>query len=96
MSQLQYTQTVQAEQEWTNEAGQTREEADTWFEAEKAEMLAEYEAIESAFGGGKLDKEYAEWLMEPGRHRICNGHDLVEAMENQDNADAFLRHKAQL
>ena len=94
MTQAQYQQTVAAQERYENDQGQTQEEYEAWFEAEKAEMFAQFQAIESAFDSGALDNEYAEWLMEPGRHRIGNGNDLVEAMENTTNQEQFIKWKA--
>jgi len=85
VSEIQYAQTVAAEQEWRDEAGMTEAERD----AEIAEQMAELEDSDS-----HTSREFAAWLMEPGRHRICNGHDLTEAMEDGDKQEEFLNWKA--
>lgn len=93
MTQIQHAQTVQAEQEY-NEAGQTEAEYEAWFNAERAEQFAAFEAIESAFDAGKLNDEFNEWLMEPGRYRIGNGDDLLRHSENTDIQIEFIKWKA--
>lgn len=85
MSEIQFAQTVAAEEEWRNDAGMTEAEHDAYM----AEQMAELDDSDS-----NTSREFAEWLMEPGRHRICNGHDLVEAMEDADKQQEFLDWKA--
>jgi hypothetical protein len=95
MTQQQHSETVAAEQEWRNEAGQTQAEYDAWFNAEKAEQFAAFEAIEAAFDSGVLEGEFNNWLMEPGRYRFGNGDDLLRHSENPDIQTAFIKWKAE-
>ena len=45
--------------------------------------------FDAAYEAGKLDDEYAEYLMAHSDHHIGNGHMLIAAMERGDLFDAF-------
>ena len=45
--------------------------------------------FDAAYDAGKLDAEYAEYIMEHSNHHIGNGHMLTAAMERGDLYDDF-------
>lgn len=49
-------------------------------------------ALEQAFEAGDLDGEYAEYIMQhsAGERLICNGDDLIRAMESGYCRDDFI------
>lgn len=53
------------------------------------------EQVEVAYDAGKLDAEYAEYIMEhaAGDRVICNGDTLTAAMEDQYLLEDFLSSK---
>ena len=57
-----------------------------------AERDKEYKYWESQFNAGKLDYEYSDYIMQNcgGDRMICNGDDLIGAMESHYLLDEFL------
>ena len=75
--------------EQTNESGLYDQEE---WEHEQEEMIREQAYWLGEYEKGELNSEYADYIMEhcAGDRMICNGHTLVDAMEDSYLLSEFL------